>query len=120
MISFTSVIVGVGKHALDFLAEDMLVLFYDDVPSDLADYSVSIKKSNLYGEIEQTDIMELDGISYEITAVGDYASNNFKTLGHVTLKFDGADKAHMPGYLHLAGKTPGKISIGSKLTIEKR
>ena len=64
--------------------------------------------------------MEIDGISYKITAVGDYASHNLRTLGHVTLKFDGADKAHLPGYLHLEGKTPSEIRVGGKLIIEKR
>ncbi|HEM8072130.1 TPA: PTS fructose transporter subunit IIA, partial [Klebsiella aerogenes] len=54
---------------------------------------------------------------YRITAVGSVATANLKRLGHITLSFDNAAQAELPGMVHLAGSSPKIISEGDQISI---
>jgi len=41
-----------------------------------------------------------------LTAVGSNALDNFRSLGHITIYFDGAEEAKLPGTVHLLGHLP--------------
>ncbi len=56
---------------------------------------------------------------YYITAIGDVANLNFKELGHVTWRFDGAVVAEFPGSIHLQGPPPESVAINSLFTIKR-
>jgi PTS system glucitol/sorbitol-specific IIA component len=59
--------------------------------------------------------MDLAGVRYPVTAVGDVAMQNLRELGHITLRFDGRDQAEFPGSVHVKGMTPEDIPLGSIL-----
>ncbi len=42
--------------------------------------------------------MKINQAIYRVTAVGSVATANLKQLGHITLNFDGAATAELPGW----------------------
>ncbi len=58
--------------------------------------------------------MKLNDKNYRVTAVGRVATANLRQLGHITLNFDGADIAELPGTVHLYGEPPQIIQLATK------
>lgn len=105
-------VVQAGKYVSEFLAENKLILFAAPVPADIADYSVVHQPGELVGELMPGQTLTINQQSYPVTAVGDVASVNLRQLGHITLNFDGAEEAELPGMVHLAGERPAAIHTG--------
>ena len=61
----------------------------------------------------------IDGNEYKITALGNIAEKNLESLGHVTIVFDGATEASLPGSIYVKGSSVPKLSIGSEILIRK-
>ena len=59
--------------------------------------------------------MKINETIYRVTAVGGVATANLKQLGHITLKFDGAATAELPGMVHLNGDVPQAIQRGDQM-----
>lgn len=112
-------VVDLGSEAAMFLEENMLILFGEEVPKDLANYSYIIKVNTLNGTIESGMDVIIDGKTYKITAVGDVVNKNLSNLGHITLKFDGSTKAELPGTLYLEEKALPNVNLGSTITVQK-
>ncbi|MGQ5288194.1 PTS glucitol/sorbitol transporter subunit IIA [Pectobacterium actinidiae] len=115
-IIWQAVISSVGEHAALFLAEKRLILFSDNAPKDIRDYCITHHDGELIKPLSVHHKMELFGITYSISAIGDVANKNLKELGHITLLFDGAEKAELPGTLHLTGQIPKVLSAQGKIT----
>ncbi|TDQ57660.1 PTS system D-sorbitol-specific IIA component (Gut family) [Mesocricetibacter intestinalis] len=109
----------IGEFAPDALTENMLITFKQGAPADLEDYCFIHSHGELTADIQAGDILDIDGICYPITAVGEVASFNLKELGHVTWRFDAAAEAEYPGTIHVKGDTPNKIKVGSVLSIKR-
>lgn len=109
-------IIKVGESAKEALHEDMLVLFNKSVPADAAEFCFVHNHDELKGNIVVGGNVVIDGWSYPITAVGDAVNQNLGNLGHITLRFDGANSADFIGSLHLSGKQPQTITVGSTFT----
>ncbi|MDY4350189.1 PTS glucitol/sorbitol transporter subunit IIA [Pectobacterium brasiliense] len=107
----------VGDNAALFLAEKRLILFSEDAPKDIRDYCLTHHDGALTQPLSVQQKMELFGVTYAISAIGDVASQNLKELGHITLLFDGAEKAELPGTLHLIGPVPTALSAQGNITI---
>ncbi|MFA0986373.1 PTS glucitol/sorbitol transporter subunit IIA, partial [Klebsiella pneumoniae] len=52
--------------------------------------------------------------SYRVVRTKSYLFN--KALGHITLNFDGADIAELPGTVHLYGEPPQIIQPGDQIS----
>lgn len=107
----------IGKFALEALDENMLITFKQGAPADLEDYCFIHEHGELADDIQIGDMLEIDGVKYPITAVGEVASFNLKALGHVTWRFDGAESAEYPGTIHVKGEIPTSINVGSRLKV---
>ncbi|WP_409159608.1 PTS glucitol/sorbitol transporter subunit IIA [Pectobacterium sp. B2J-2] len=116
-IIWQAAISSVGESAALFLAEKRLILFSDNAPKDIRDYCITHHDGTLIQPLSVHQKMELFGITYSISAVGDVASQNLKELGHITLLFDGAENAELPGTLHLIGPVPTVLSAQGNMTI---
>lgn len=112
-------VLQVGKYVSEFLAENKLILFAAPVPADIADYSVVHQPGKLTGELMPGQTLTINQLSYRISAVGDVASLNLRQLGHITLNFNGAEQAELPGMVHLAGERPGGIAAGDIFVFER-
>ncbi|MFC1234378.1 MULTISPECIES: PTS glucitol/sorbitol transporter subunit IIA [unclassified Vibrio] len=109
-------IIKVGECALEALSEDMLILFNESVPEDAAEYCFIHNHDTLKGDIAVGGKVDIDGVNYPITAVGDAVNQNLGNLGHITLRFDGANTADFIGSLHLSGAQPRTLVTGSTFT----
>jgi len=109
-------IIKVGECALEALDEDMLILFNESVPVDAADYCFIHNHDTLKGNIVVGGYLVIDGVTHSITAVGDAVNQNLGNLGHITLRFDGSNRADFIGSLHLSGAQPKTLVTGSTFT----
>jgi len=110
-------ITSVGDFVAEYLQEDKLILFADPVPPDIADYCAVHRPGELNTVLLPGLAVKINNAFYRITAVGDVATANLKQLGHITLNFDGAIDAELPGTVHLCGPTPKKILPGDQIFI---
>lgn len=69
------------------------------------------------GELRPGQMVKINNDCYRITAVGSVATDNLKQLGHITLNFDSATDAELPGTVHLSGIAPKNINTGHRIAI---
>lgn len=108
-----------GPDVSAFLAEKMFILFGQNAPAELADYCLLIDVNSVEGDIEAGDKLLFNDNAYRVTAVGSVVKQNLGALGHITLKFDGASEAELPGTLHLEETDIDVPEEGTTLQIVK-
>lgn len=116
---YSLLISAVGEYVENFLLEQKLILFSDSVSDDIAMYCAVHHGSELTAELSPGQIMKLNEVVYRVTAVGSVATANLKQLGHITLNFDGALSAELPGTVHLLGATPKCIQAGDRISFHQ-
>ena len=109
---------SIGDMALDFLTEDMLIIFNNNAPPELAEISVLHEIGKLEEFVVVGDKMTICDQQFTVMAVGDEANHTLKSMGHCSLKFDGADTPQLPGTIHLKGENNPIIIVGKNITIE--
>lgn len=119
MTIYETKVVNLGSEAEMFQAENMMILFGEEAPEDLANYSYIININSLEESIEPGMVITFDNQSYKVTAVGDLVNKNLTNLGHITLKFDNATEAELPGTLYVEDKELPNVEKGTKITIQK-
>ena len=67
--------------------------------------------------IQPGDTLSFGDQRYAVTAVGEKVGETFSTLGHCTVRFDGAAEPVLPGTVHVKGTYPS-YQIGDRITIE--
>lgn len=117
IVIYQSKINQIGEFAPEALTDGMLILFKEGAPSDLADYCFVHSHGDLKQDIQVGQKFQLGNHVYNITSVGDVANDNFRELGHITLKFDGNHKAELPGTVHLEGQMPNQLCVGDEVKI---
>lgn len=113
---YSVLITSVGEYVENYLQEQKLILFSDSVPDDIAMYCAIHQGSELTAELSPGQIMKINETIYRVTAVGSVATANLKQLGHITLNFDGAPTAELPGMVHLYGESPQYIKAGDRIS----
>ena len=108
-------ITRVGAHASDFLAENMLIFFQENAPDYLADYCYLIEPGEGEFDIQAGDLFALDGVRCPVTAIGAVALDYFRQLGHLTVRFDGAEQALQPGTMHVRSTTVPTPAAGMEV-----
>ncbi|MBL1229705.1 PTS glucitol/sorbitol transporter subunit IIA [Enterococcus sp. BWB1-3] len=115
---FETYVTNIGSEADMFREENMLIFFGDEAPEMLADYCYNIELKPSSGEILPGMDFVFDNQSYKITAVGEVVKKNLDALGHITLRFDGSNKAELPGTLYVERKTMPAIQVGTTIGIK--
>lgn len=116
-MNYKSKITIIGEIALDFLKQDMLIIFNNNAPAELAEISVLHTIEEVKEDICVGDIITISSKEYEVTAVGNEANKTFRQLGHCTFKFSGSLKAALPGHIELKGEGIPEINIGDYIEI---
>ncbi|SCC30865.1 PTS system D-sorbitol-specific IIA component, Gut family (TC 4.A.4.1.1) [Gilliamella bombicola] len=116
-VIYHSKINQIGEFAQEALADGMLILFKNGAPADLAEYCFVHSHDDLQQDLQVGQEIKLGKHVYEITAVGDVGSINFRELGHITLRFDGNHQAELPGTVHVKGDVPDQLSVGDEIII---
>jgi len=112
-------VTGLGEGVEEFLEQQLIVLFNDNAPAELAEISVIHTTADLNGEIEAGDIISIDDQEFKIKAVGDVVNKNISRLGHSTLRFNGEVEAQLPGDINLEEAEIPKIEEGTVIKIIK-
>ena len=116
-MSYESEITGFGDLALDFLNENMLIMFNDNAPPELAELSVLHSEQPLEQDVHVGDKIVLGSYEYEVTAIGDEANATLKSMGHCCLMFNGLDEALLPGQIELKGSELPRLKEGDYFKI---
>ena len=111
-----------GDESLLFLDDpdaNFIIIFNDNAPEELADFSVLHTSANYNEDPAVGDTVLLCDKAFTITAIGDDALSTLKMLGHCSLSFKGGDTAERPGCIMLQGDVPlAKDDIRAGATIE--
>jgi len=116
-IVYQTTFTRIGDYARDSLAEDMVITFREGAPEDIESYCFIHRPGDGKGDLRSGETLQLAGTRFPITAVGSVAAQNLRELGHITIRFDGAEQAEYPGTVHVSGSTPADIPVGSTLMI---
>ena len=96
---------------------NMLILFGEEAPEDLAEYCFKIDNKDLLGSIQKGGKLVVDSEEYLITAVGNVVEKNLTGLGHITISFDASEDGSLPGTLHVAAEKEVVIVQGTTIQI---
>ena len=102
-------ITSVGPEALHFLddpAANFIIIFNNNAPEELAEFSVLHTTANYNEDPAAGDTMIICNKAFNITAVGEEALHTLKELGHCTLSFKGGTSPERPGCIMLEGDVP--------------
>lgn len=116
-MDYRSQITGMGPMALDFLDEDILIVFNDNAPSELAELSVLHRPCPVDRDIRTGDTVLFGEDRYTVTAVGEEANHTFRSMGHCTFKFTGKPETELPGHIELSGQALPDVKVGDMLQI---
>lgn len=115
---YQTVVQSIGSQAHLFEQEGLLILFGENVPSELAEYCYLIQINKVSDSIKVGQSLIFDEVNYDITAVGTVVTKNLSELGHITIKFDGSKEADLPGTLHVSPSVVPLINKGTNILIE--
>lgn len=106
---FRSSVLRLGDEAKDLIDGGVCIFFAEPVPDALAEVSVIHAPEEGPGDdLREGDLLVIGGSSLAITAVGDLASENLRSLGHVVVYVDPApDTTLLPGAVHARGTVDG-------------
>ncbi|HWQ75079.1 MAG TPA: PTS glucitol/sorbitol transporter subunit IIA [Syntrophomonas sp.] len=113
----TSKIVKIGPNAKDFIQEDMVIFFNENVPSYLADYCYLLDDGEGQCIAKAGDSIKIGEECFKITAVGDVAMQNYASLGHLVIRFDGNRIPIQPGTIHVERKEIPSLKVGTAISI---
>ncbi|MRG86784.1 PTS glucitol/sorbitol transporter subunit IIA [Salinibacillus xinjiangensis] len=117
---YSTVVTKLGESVNEFLEQGMLITFKDNAPAELAEFCILHSENNLRKDIQAGDVLTIGSEhSYQVTAVGEAVNKNLQSLGHITLRFDGATEPDLAGTLSLEAKDISAINIGDEIKIER-
>ena len=115
---FEAKVIQVGPEAQNMIQDaNMLILFGEEAPEDLAEYCFKSDNKDLLGSIQKGGKLVVDSEEYLITAVGNVVEKNLTGLGHITISFDASEEGSLPGTLHVAAEKEVVIVQGTTIQI---
>lgn len=115
---YKTVVKAIGAESHLFKDENMLILFGLNAPEELRDYCYNIEVTPVTEDINVGQVLVIGTNRYKITAVGDVVVKNLSDLGHITIKFDSATAADLPGTLHVESGVYPIIDLETSISIE--
>jgi glucitol/sorbitol PTS system EIIA component len=119
-IKYQASVQSIGEMAAEFAEEGILVFFGPDAPEELHEFAIITQAAALASPIETGDVIELDGVGFEVLCVGPVANDNLAGLGHLVVKFNGLVEPELPGDVSLPKVAAPRLTVGSTVTIVGR
>lgn len=116
-VRYATVVTAVGAQVPEFAASGMLIFFAEGAPAELHDFCVLHRPAVTAGGVAPGDVVRIDDVELEVTAVGDVANENLVALGHLDLKADGSQVAPLPGDVCVSAGPLPEIGPGSSVAI---
>ena len=117
MIKYKATITAIGPYVSEFVDHNILVLFGQNAPEELAEFTVLHDGTMLNAPLTIGDLVYVGDESVKILAVGDVANANLENLGHLVLKFNGENEPEMPGDVCVEKKTIPDFEVGTVIKI---
>ena len=117
MIKYEARVMAIGSLVAEFVENQILVMFKDGAPPELAEFSVLHDGQDLRAQVVAGDELILGNEHFRILAVGEVANTNLASLGHLILKFNGQTCPEMPGDVCLEAKPLPDVLVGMRLQI---
>ncbi len=118
MIKYKARVTEIGPLVDEFIEHGILVLFGQDAPEELAEFSILHDGHELVEPLQVGDKVFLCEESFTILSLGEVANTNFASLGHLILKFNGLDNPEMPGDVCVEQKPIPVLAEGTEIRIE--
>ena len=118
MIKYEGQVTTIGPLVTEFIDAGILVLFGQDAPEELVDFSIIHDGKNLVKDLQPGDKIWINDHTYDILAVGEVANTNLANLGHLILKFNGLDTPELPGDVNVEERPLPEITVGTRFRIE--
>ena len=113
MIKYQAKITAIGPLVSEFLDHNIMVLFGQSAPEELAEFSVVHDGQTLHAPLTVGDTVCIGEDCVQILAVGDVANDNLANLGHLVLKFNGESEVEMPGDVCVDKRTLPPLEVGA-------
>jgi PTS system glucitol/sorbitol-specific IIA component len=118
---YATTVTAVGPMVPEFVAAGVLVLFGEQAPQELHDFSVLHRVD---GSLEPDasgplvgDVVRIGDVELPVLAVGSVVAGNLLNLGHLDLKADGRSEPAMPGDVCVPTGTLPPVEVGQSITI---
>ena len=119
MIKYKATITAIGPYVAEFIDHNILVLFGETAPDELAEFSIIHDGKKMQGSLTVGDLVFLGDARFAVLAVGEVANDNLKNLGHLILKFNGETEPEMAGDVCMEAKPLPAIEPGMEIRIEE-
>ncbi|KXF76112.1 PTS cellobiose transporter subunit IIB [Paramesorhizobium deserti] len=109
-------ITAIGPEVADLAEGGVVILFADGAPPELAEVSIlhAVEDGpSDTGPAVGTPI-RIGDVAAEITAIGDYAWQKVRDIGHVVINFNGATQAERPGEIAASAVDPDTLVTALK------
>lgn len=116
-VRYDTEVVAVGDLAGTFFDAGVVVLFGEDAPEELAEYSVIHRPSVSDGGVAVGDVITFGDERLEVLAVGEVANSNLVNLGHLVLKRNGEHEAALPGDVCCDEGPLPAVNVGDRVRI---
>ena len=117
-LKYQTTVTAVGPMAVEFAAEGILVFFGTDAPEELHDFAILHEHTPNEDDVVPGDTLEIAGVDYTVTGVGDVANDNLRNLGHLVVKFNGLTETELPGEVSVTEGTAPGIEPGTVIRIK--
>lgn len=117
MVKFEAKVTTIGPFTQEFLDHNIIVLFGENAPDELIEFSVIHDGKTVHAPVVVGDVIQINDEQFSILAVGEVANDNFKNLGHLVLKFNGETEVEMPGDVCVEERPLPPVAIGSAIKL---
>ncbi|MGV8876265.1 MAG: PTS glucitol/sorbitol transporter subunit IIA [Rhodoglobus sp.] len=103
---YRSEVTSIGADATEMFEGGVVIFFAEPCPSELAEVSVvhTVSHHHPQRDPQPGDVLRVGGSEVTITAVGELAAHNLRTLGHFVVYSDPEDNQKiLPGAIHAKG-----------------
>lgn len=116
-MDYKTKITAVGETVAEFLEQEIIIVYNENAPAELAEISVLHTIAELDRDVRAEDVVVLGNKDYVVTAVGGEANHTLRAMGHCTFSFKGASQVELPGHIELAGDGVPEIKAGDRFEI---
>ncbi|GAB1583087.1 MULTISPECIES: PTS glucitol/sorbitol transporter subunit IIA [Phyllobacteriaceae] len=109
-------ITAIGPEVADLAEGGVVILFADGAPPELAEVSIlhAVEDGPSDAVPAVGTPIRIGDLSAEITAIGDYAWQKVRDIGHVVINFNGATEVERPGEIAASAVDPDTLVTALK------
>lgn len=117
MNKYKARVTAIGPLVSEFLDFNIIVLFGQNAPEELAEFSILHDGQTLHAPLVVGDTVHVGETSFQVLAVGEVANDNLANLGHLVLKINGEHEIEMPGDVCVEIKPLPEIVVGTEIVV---